>query len=344
VRWLLGDRGAPKRDKDDLPVLSGVERVLAASLREFGHPASGVTSRAVARYLRRERVDVVLAEFGPVAVDYIDACRSAGVPLVAHFHGYDAYKHQVLAEYGADYRRLFAEAAMLAVVSRDMAAQLESLGAPPDRIAWCPCGVDTNAFRGATPGTAPPMFVAVGRFVAKKGPHNTLLAFHRAALARPDARLVMMGEGVMLDPCRRLCDALGLSDRVQFTGAVSPSEVAGRMRGARAFVQHSLTDDEGNAEGTPVSVLEASASGLPVVSTRHMGIADVVVPDETGFLVEEGDVTAMGDHLITLCDDPGRAAAMGRQGRERICAEFSMDRAIARLWAALETAMQRRPA
>jgi colanic acid/amylovoran biosynthesis glycosyltransferase len=115
--------------------------------------------------------------------------------------------------------------------------------------------------------------------------------------------------------------------------------VAAHMRSARAFVQHSIRDSEGNAEGTPVSVLEASATGLPVVATRHMGIADVVVHGDTGFLVEEGDVHGMGEHLVNLFDDPALAGLMGRRARQRMCDEFSMERATARLWGALEQAI-----
>jgi colanic acid/amylovoran biosynthesis glycosyltransferase len=340
IRWLVGGAGEVKRDKDDLPLASVLERAIAAGLTEFGYLGKRIETRGIARYLRREGVNVVLAEYGPIAVEYIDACQATGIPLVAHFHGYDAYKRTTLAEFGAAYRRLFTAAQVLVVVSRDMARQLESLGAPADRIVWSPCGVDTRAFAGAVPEQSDPVFVSVGRFVEKKAPHNVLRAFHHLAHTRPDARLVMVGEGVMLEPSRILCDALGLSDRVFFTGALAPAEVASYLRSARAFIQHSLRDAEGNAEGTPVSVLEAGASGLAVVATRHMGIADVVKHGDTGFLVDEGDVRAMGEHLITLCDDPVLAGAMGRRARDRICAEFSIEHSIARLSGALDKAIE----
>jgi len=103
-----------------------------------------------------------------------------------------------------------------------------------------------------------------------------------------------------------------------------------------------MRDSDGNAEGTPVSILEAGASGLAVVATRHMGIADVVNDGDTGFLVDEGDVNAMGEHLITLCDDAALAGAMGGRARAHICAEFSMERSIGRLWTALEKAIDGR--
>jgi glycosyltransferase involved in cell wall biosynthesis len=114
----------------------------------------------------------------------------------------------------------------------------------------------------------------------------------------------------------------------------------GRVRGA---VLHSVTTSDGDVEGTPVSVLEAGAAGLPVVATRHAGIADVVLDGETGLLVAERDVAGMADAVLALIRDPARAAALGRRGRERVAAEFSLDVSIARLWGALEAA-RRRPA
>jgi len=342
VRWILGDHAALKRDKNSIPLNNTAERVLASALAEFGHPVRRIVTRGVARYLRRQGVRAVLAEFGPVAIDFIDACEESGVPLVVHFHGYDAYKRATLAEFGWAYPRLFASAGAIVAVSHDMMETLAAMGAPREKLFWSPCGVDTAAFHGADPAAAAPLIIYVGRFVPKKAPQNALLAFHHVAQRRPEVRMAMIGNGLMLDTCRHLCEALGLASRVEFLGAMSPAEVAARLRTARVFVQHSIVDAEGNAEGTPVSVLEAGASGLPVVGTRHKGIPDVVLHGETGFLVDEGDIERMGEYLLALCDDPVLAGTMGRRARERVAAEFSREQSIARLWRALEFAMARR--
>jgi hypothetical protein len=91
---------------------------------------------------------------------------------------------------------------------------------------------------------------------------------------------------------------------VEFTGRLPHAEVAAALRGARALVQHSMATPEVKCEGTPVSVMEAGASGLPVVATRNGGIPDVVLDGRTGFLVEEGDVAAMAGRMIELARDP----------------------------------------
>ena len=141
---------------------------------------------------------------------------------------------------------------------------------------------------------AAPVFVAVGRFVDKKAPQLTLAAFGQVAATLREAQLVMIGDGPLFESTRRAARSFGLEDRVEFRGRQTSQEVATAMRKARVFVQHSIRTVRGDSEGTPVSILEAGAAGLPVVSTRHAGIKDVVQHGSTGFLVEEGDVEGIG--------------------------------------------------
>ncbi len=110
------------------------------------------------------------------------------------------------------------------------------------------------------------------------------------------------------------------------------------MRGARCFVQHSVTDSTGDSEGTPVAVLEAGAMGLPVVATRHAGIPDVVIEGETGLLVDERDAVGMAAHMISLARDPGTANRLGREAAARIRKFYTMDQSISRLSRILEAA------
>jgi glycosyltransferase involved in cell wall biosynthesis len=213
-----------------------------------------------------------------------------------------------------------------------MVEHLVTLGAPRERIACVPCGVDVSLFTPGDPGKAPPVFVSIGRFVDNKAPHLTLLAFAGVLRSFPEARLVMVGEGPLLQPCEQLAGQLGLADSVAFAGARPHAEVGAILRGARAYVQHSSRARSGDSEGTPVTVLEAGAAGLPVVATRLGGIPEVVVHGETGFLVEQGDVAGMAVHMLELARRPELAATLGRAGRERVCALYSEERSIARLW------------
>jgi glycosyltransferase involved in cell wall biosynthesis len=304
-----------------------------------GRSVDYLEKRSLQRFLVANHVKLVLAEYGVSGLVVMEACAGAGIPLVVHFHGYDAYRESVLQGVGRQYPQLFQEAAAIVAVSRHMENQLLHLGAPANKLHYNPCGVDLDMFREAQPSTAPPTFLAVGRFVNKKAPYLSLLAFSQVNKEVPEARLQMIGDGELLETCQRLAKALGIADAVEFCGAQPHSIVAKAMAQARAFVQHSVKTDDGDSEGTPVAILEAGASGLPVVATRHTGIVDTVVHGETGFLTDEGDVDTMAEYLMKLALEPETAARLGEAARTRIQAKFSMDRSISRLWEILARAM-----
>ena len=295
--------------------------------------------QALQRFFVRNRVDAVLAEFGPTATLVMDACQKLHLPLIAHFHGFDAYRQQTLEVFGRRYKKLFEISAAIIAVSRDMQTQLQELGAPVEKIHYNSCGVEPSVFSGADPLHSPPTFVAVGRFVNKKAPHLTLLAFKRTLESAPGARLVMIGDGPLWDACYQMTRSLDLAGSVELLGARSQAEVAETMQRARAFVQHSIRTQDGDSEGTPVAVLEASASGLPVVATRHAGIKDAVIDQKSGLLVNEGDVNGMAEHMTRLAQDPQLAAELGKAGREWVSSEYSMEKSIAKLWSIIQSAM-----
>jgi colanic acid/amylovoran biosynthesis glycosyltransferase len=333
--WPLAHEGRP--------VLSTPRRAvhkLTRTLRRDGIERELTDAYATA--FGRAKADAVLAEYGTVGVQVKDACLKLGVPLVVHFHGFDASVREVLEEHRESYPEMFRAACAVVAVSRAMQRKLVALGAPEEKVHYNPYGIDCGAFGGAEPESAPPAFVAVGRFVEKKAPHLTLRAFAEVRRAQPSARLRMVGEGPLLEGCRRLASELGVDDAVEFLGAQSHERVQAEMRAARCFVQHSVEAPNGDCEGTPLGILEAGASGLPVVSTRHAGIPDAVVEGETGLLVEEGDVNGMAGGMLKLAGDAALAGRMGRAARRHVAENFSVERSDRNLWAIIESCMARR--
>ena len=320
------------------PELAG--RLTRAILRRsLKVDAEHFQQRAVRHFLRRNRVEAVLAEFGPTATLVMDVCNQMNLPLIAHFHGFDAYRRGTLKNYGKRYQQLFETAAAIVAVSRDMEAQLIKLGAPAHKVHYNSCGVDPSVFKDADPVHSEPVFVAAGRFVNKKAPHLTLLAFQRVLEDVPEARLIMIGDGPLWQACFQMIRALGLSTAVELLGPRPHSEVALILKQARAFVQHSITTHDGDSEGTPVAVLEAGASGLPVVATRHAGIMDAVIHTKTGFLVEEGDIGEMAEYMQRLAQDAQLAADLGNAAREWISSAYSMEKSIDHLWTIIENSV-----
>jgi glycosyltransferase involved in cell wall biosynthesis len=146
----------------------------------------------------------------------------------------------------------------------------------------------------------------------------------------------MVGTGVLWENVRQLTVALGLESVVELTGVLTPDQVAERMRASRAFVQHSVVPGSNDHEGTPLAVLEAMASGLPVVSTLHAGIPDVV-NDERGILCAEYDLAAMAANMMRMVDEPDLAGRMGAAGRQFVLAEHRIEDRIGALQELLDT-------
>lgn len=339
---VLGNPGNRRFGLEDGPFLQAQHTPAKGArwvARQAGlQSASGQDERALARFLKAQRVEVALAEYGHTAVTVMGACARADVPLVAHFHGWDAYVLPQRPGMMEGYRQLFAQAVGIVAVSRHMVEQLVSLGAPAERVHWNPCGAHVPATQ-ARPGDAGPAFVAVGRFTGKKAPFLTLAAFAQVRARHPDARLDMIGDGPLLPASQQLALGLGIDDAVTFHGATEHDRVYELIAGGRCFVQHSVTAPDGDREGTPVSVLEAMALGIPVVSTRHTGIQDVVAEGTCGTLVDEYDVEGMAEAMKAYAADPELARRVGAAAREAVVSTWSMDRSIERLWSIVQHAV-----
>ena len=286
---------------------------------------------AVAWWLiRRHRPDVLMAEFGFHAVRVMEAAAWTRRPLVVHFRGSDASARDRLGVLEQRYRRLMSLVSGVIVKSQPMRRTLLELGAPADRLVVSPSGADARLFSGASPADAAPCFVAVGRFVPKKGPLQTIEAFARMRARLPphqaaQVRLTMVGDGPLLETARRRVSELGLEASVTLPGLAGRQAVVALMRQARAFVQHSLVAADGDSEGSPVAVMEAQLCGLPVVATRHGGIPEVVQDGQSGWLVDEGDVEGMAEAMCRLAQDPALAARMGALGQSIVREHYTID-------------------
>lgn len=288
----------------------------------------------ISKYLVINKVDAVLAEYGPAGVEIMDICEKLSIPLIVIFHnpGLGANNYQSLNKSNKSYKVLFNKARALIAVSKSIEEILLSSGAMKEKVFYNPCGADTSLFSEGTAGKSPPVFISAGRFADIKAPHLTLLAFKKVVDEIPEAKLLMFGEGALWEACKQMVNALKFSDNVTFFGSKPHKEIADEMKKARAFIQHSVMTSKGEGEGTPVAILEAGAAGIPVISTRHEGIKDVVIHGETGFLVEERDIDGMADYIIKLIKEPEVAEIMGKKAQKHIRENHSMEKSINKLW------------
>jgi colanic acid/amylovoran biosynthesis glycosyltransferase len=181
---------------------------------------------------------------------------------------------------------------------------------------------------------------AVGRCVEKKGHEFTLRALHALRVRRPDLplRLDLIGEGPLLDDLQTLATALGLEDLVRFMGPLSHPEVLQALSATDIVSLPSVTAADGDKEGIPVVLMEAMAMRIPVVSTFHSGIPELVSHETSGLLSLERDVGTLARNIERLADDPAFRAILGEAARARIEAEFetaALGRSLRRHYAAL---------
>jgi glycogen synthase len=305
----------------------------------------------VAGLVRAGRVDVVDAQ-GLTALGYgrlRAKDRSLRAPLVMNPQGMEehhatGWKRLALLRL----RSLSREAAALADrvvatddVLRDVVPRL--LGVPPEKVVVWPNGIDPDEIAGLTPpdpaafvagrlpalARARPLFLSVGRLEGYKGFADTLHAFARLqgeGMLPADWRWAAVGGGPQADGLQaRVPEAL--RSHVVFPGRVEDALLHALYARADVFVHAT------RYEGSSLVTLEAMAHGLPVVATRAGGIPDKVVDGETGWLVEPGDVDALGARMADLARDPGRGKAAGARGQARARACFSsavlIDRTLA---------------
>jgi glycosyltransferase involved in cell wall biosynthesis len=278
----------------------------------------------------KKNIDVVLAEYGMTGTLVLPVCKKLNIPLIVHFHGHDAVRKTILEAYGKQYIEMFNYASKIISVSHEMTKRLIKIGCPENKIVYNPYGPN-DSFLELEPKYSKKQFVSIGRFVEKKAPHLTILAFNDVIKKHPDARLVMAGNGVLLDSSKDLVTALGIERNIIFPGYITPKDFKDLLKESVAFIQHSIEAQDGDMEGTPVAILEANAAGLPVVSTYHAGIPDVIIHKETGLLSKERDIKGMANNMLWILEHKDEAMKMGKKGKARIASNFSMKQHIKNL-------------
>lgn len=296
------------------------------------------TEQSLYYSLKKEKVDCVLAEYGTCAAQSLQIVKLLKLPLVVHFHGYDASNKPILEQYKNKYKEVFQYASKVISVSGKMYNDLLKLECSKEKLLLNPYGPH-DSFFDLEPDYLSRQFVAVGRFVEKKAPYLTIFSFRKVVNEFPDAKLIMAGNGDLLKLCKSLVHLLDLGNNIEFAGAIDRCQVSSLFSNSLAFLQHSVTAENGDSEGTPVAVLEAQAAALPVIATFHAGIPDVVINNKTGLLVAENDIDGMAYAMIRVLKEKGLARQLGEAGRKRVKENFSMQKHLKVLQQQIEMSM-----
>lgn len=298
------------------------------SIRKFGKMAASLELLyKSAALLKHDSYDLVHCHFGPngkigAALKHIGAIKGK---VITTFYGYDITSYP--QQQGRNtYEFLFRHGDLFVAISEKMKQDLIGLGCSSEKIVIHPLGVDLKRFAFSSDRSHHDdqlRILTVARFVEKKGLEYGIRAVAQVLKTFPRIEYHIVGDGPLRASITRLIDELQVGDQVKLLGWKSPEEVTSLMKGSDLFLVPSVTSRSGDQEGTPTVIIEALARGLPVISTLHSGIPEMIQDGRTGFLVPERDVEAMFEALDCLVRYPDARSEMGKAGRA--CAEKKYD-------------------
>ena len=264
-----------------------------------------------------------IAHFGNngVIIDYFRKAKLVDCEnLFTIFHGYEISCYEELATWRDEYGKL---GGTLLPISNHWKDALISFGAKRSCIRVVHMGVDVNTFSFRDNELSSPLqILSVARATEKKGLRYAIEAVLNVDL---DCSLTLIGDGDLLESLKKLVNEHDKKHRVKFLGACPPARVAQELKNTDLFLLPSVQDSSGDKEGIPVSLMEAMASGVIVLSTFHSGIPELIDDGETGFLVSERDSLAIEQKIIDLATHQS-LSIIRKKAREKIETEFNADK------------------
>lgn len=264
-------------------------------------------------------------------------------PVVVSFHGADAGIDMAKPRYAARMREVLSLATRVLCRSESLAGDVIRLGCPPEKVFVQRTGIPLDDWP-SQPRSGPAddawNIVQSCRFIRKKGLDLTIAAFAQVLKRHPKATLTLIGDGPLKPEIDRQIAALGIADRVRFTGFIYEDAVKKEITAAHLFVHPSRTTSVGDREGVPNAILEAMATGLPVVATRHGGIPEAVTDGESGLLVPEDDSPALATAMLRVIEDDDLRRRLAAGARRSIETQFDRAMQIRRLEGLYKDLMQ----
>ena len=274
------------------------------------------------------QADVYIAHFGPAGVT-ATKLRELGLlkgKIATVFHGIDISGREALTRYTPEYQKLFTRGDLMLPISELWAGRLKKMGCPPAKIAVSRMGVDMKRF-SQRPMKAPAKMleiISVARLTEKKGLHVAIEACRLLKERGVQFRYNILGIGQWETRLRTLIEQNQLDDRVFMPGFKPNHEVKAMLDEADLFLLPSVTGEDGDMEGIPVALMEAMAVGIPVISTVHSGIPELIDAGRSGWLVPEYDAIALADRLQAFTQvEASELTPMLAQAREKVETEFN---------------------
>ena len=316
----------------------------ALNLKRYGAESRNLILSAICGQVAKPlHADVFIAHFGPAGVTAAKL-RELGVirgKIATIFHGIDISSREVLNHYTPEYQQLFRRGDLMLPISDLWAGRLQKMGCPREKIAVSRMGVDMTRFspRPVKAPATPLEIISVARLTEKKGLHVAIEACRQLKELGVAFRYRILGIGPWERRLRTLIEQYQLEDVIEMPGFKPSHEVKAMLDDADVFLLPSVTGADGDMEGIPGALMEAMAVGIPVVSTLHSGIPELVEADKSGWLVPENDARALAQRLAAFSQlDTDELAPVVKRAREKVEHDFNqqvINRELASLLQAL---------
>jgi colanic acid/amylovoran biosynthesis glycosyltransferase len=290
--------------------------------------------RGLLQSLIKQESDLVHIYFGNNGIFWLPFIRRSPVPVIVSFHGADVQVGLKSPVAGLRLRELFQRAALILARSESLAETLKERGCPSGKVEVLRTGIPLELYslkhRSAPLGGAWRLVQAC-RLIEKKGLGVTLRAFAKFQERYPAATLTIAGDGPLRHQLEAQSRQLGIAPKVSFTGFLDAPALAQLFFSSDLFLHPSELTTEGNREGVPNSLLEAMATGLPSVATRHGGIPEAITDRVSGLLVNEADPEGLFTALTELAQNDQLRTSIAKKGAEVVAGKFNYPEQIKKL-------------
>lgn len=291
--------------------------------------------KKITSILRNEKIALIHCHYGETAISLLPILKKIKIPIIVTFHGYDASKMLLDETYCRQLSELFSRNTYSITVSKDMELRLSKFNLNVKKNSVIPCGIDGNYFKPQKKyyNSAPLVLLHSGRVTPKKGVLDLVRVINE--IKTFNILLWIIGDGGLNDKdeyekLKSFITEQDLKEKVELYGAQPREKVKEIMQKADIFILNSRIASDGDMEGLPVSILEAMACGLPVISTRHSGIPEIIEDGVHGLLVPEFDNVGLKDAILTLINKPDLRETLSRNALIR-SEDFSKEITISKI-------------
>lgn len=268
-------------------------------------------------------LDLVHFQWSGLA-DWVLSETDFDLPIITNFHEFVIPKNwprQV-----STFQTIYNKSDLILPVSDYIHKFIVNSGCPPEKVITHHVGIEIEKFiPNHSFKNTPVNFLTVAGLIEKKGYEDSIVVIKNLSNMGLEVVYNIVGDGILREKLELLVSDLGLNDRVNFLGKMTQDQVIEQYRNCDIFIHPSVTAPDGSHEGIPTSIMEASACELPIISTFHTGIPELVENNISGYLSQEHDVKDLTEKAKLLVESKDLRIKMGMEGRKIVNEKFNVD-------------------